>query len=209
MKQIRKNQKVIENQNDELEVKPYPKTKKRKINEKPKVDIECPSCKQRSWIEFDKSYFCQNSEFIVNKQKHKRDEKVLRQDKKLSTKLRYAFEKIRETYFSMMIIEINRTENMIDKVQRSKGKTKLRFHQGISDYYDEMNYRKQSGFFQFEEDPSAINAQGIDNLIHEALLIIKFLQTKPQIKSMNINYFDLYYTVIKNLTAEWEKWDLR
>ena len=160
-------------------------------------------------IEFDKAYFCQNCEFIVDKQKHQRDEKVLRQDKNLSTGLRYAFEKIRETYFSMMNIEINRTEDMIEKVQRSKGKTKLRFHQGICDYCDEMNYRKQSGFFQFEEDPSAINAQGIDNLIHEALLIIKFLQTKPQIKSMNINYFDLYYTVIKNLTAEWEKWDLR
>ena len=29
MKQIRKNQKVIENQNDELEVKPYPKTNKK------------------------------------------------------------------------------------------------------------------------------------------------------------------------------------
>ena len=27
---------------------------------------------------------------------------------------------------------------------------------------------------------------------------MKFLQTKPQAKSMNVNYFDLYYTVIKN-----------
>ena len=26
---------------------------------------------------------------------------------------------------------------------------------------------------------------------------MKFLQTKPQIKNMNINYQDLYYTVIK------------
>ena len=26
---------------------------------------------------------------------------------------------------------------------------------------------------------------------------MKFLQTKPQIKNININYFDLYYTVIK------------
>ena len=26
---------------------------------------------------------------------------------------------------------------------------------------------------------------------------MKFLQTKPQIKNMKINYYDLYYTVIK------------
>ena len=26
---------------------------------------------------------------------------------------------------------------------------------------------------------------------------MKFLQTKPQIKNMNINYYDLYYNVIK------------
>ena len=27
---------------------------------------------------------------------------------------------------------------------------------------------------------------------------MKFLQTKPQIKNMKINYYDSYYTVIKN-----------
>ena len=27
---------------------------------------------------------------------------------------------------------------------------------------------------------------------------MKFLQTKPQIKNMNIIHYDLYYTVIKN-----------
>ena len=27
---------------------------------------------------------------------------------------------------------------------------------------------------------------------------MKYLQTKPQVKNMNINYYDLYYTVIKN-----------
>ena len=26
---------------------------------------------------------------------------------------------------------------------------------------------------------------------------MKFLQTKPQVKNMNFNYYDLYYTVIK------------
>ena len=27
---------------------------------------------------------------------------------------------------------------------------------------------------------------------------MKFLQTKPQVENMDINYYDLYYTVIKN-----------
>ena len=27
---------------------------------------------------------------------------------------------------------------------------------------------------------------------------MKFLQTKPQVKNMNINFYDLYYTVNKN-----------
>ena len=29
---------------------------------------------------------------------------------------------------------------------------------------------------------------------------MKFLQAKPQVKSMNINFLDLYYTIIRNLT---------
>ena len=29
-------------------------------------------------------------------------------------------------------------------------------------------------------------------------MLVKFLQTKEQVKSMNINYYDLYFTVIKN-----------
>ena len=27
---------------------------------------------------------------------------------------------------------------------------------------------------------------------------MKFLQTKPEVKKINISYYDLYYTVIKN-----------
>ena len=52
--------------------------------------------------------------------------------------------------------------------------------------------------FQTQEDPLARNAQGISKIYHEVLLIMKFLQTKPQVKNMKINYYDLYSTVIKN-----------
>ena len=50
--------------------------------------------------------------------------------------------------------------------------------------------------FQTQQDPFSRNAQGISKMYHEVLLLMKFLQTKPQIKNMHIIYY-LYYTVIK------------
>ena len=78
--QIGKNQKVIKNDNDELVVKNYPKNKQLN-NQKPKyTPPKCLTCKQNNWLEFDKGYFCQNFEYIINKQKHQIDKKVLRQN---------------------------------------------------------------------------------------------------------------------------------
>ena len=51
--------------------------------------------------------------------------------------------------------------------------------------------------FQTQQNPFAKNAQGISKIYHEVLLLMKILQTKPQLKNMNNNYFDLYYTVIR------------
>ena len=61
-----------------------------------------------------------------------------------------------------------------------------------------MNIRRQSGNFQFEEDPFSNSVQGFGKNFHEVLLWLKFLQTKLKVKSMNTNYYDLYYTVLKN-----------
>ena len=52
--------------------------------------------------------------------------------------------------------------------------------------------------FQTQEDPFSKKAQGISKIYHEVLLLMNFLQTKPQVKNMNIKNYDLYYTVIKN-----------
>ena len=82
---------------------------------------------------------------------------------------------------------------MIDKLQSLKGKTKLKFYKNIKNYYNEMKNKN----FQTQEDPFPRNAQGISKIYHEALLLMKFLRTKPQVKNMNINYYDLYYTVMK------------
>ena len=88
----------------------------------------------------------------------------------------------------------NSSEDMINKLQSLKGKTKLKFYKNISNYYIEM---KNRNFQTQDQDPFSKNAQGINKIYHEVLLVVKFLQTKPQIKNMNINYYDLYYTVIK------------
>ena len=87
----------------------------------------------------------------------------------------------------------NTIEEMINKLQEVKGKTKLKFYKNISNYYIEMKNK----IFQTQRDPFSRNAQGISKIYHEVLLSMKILQTKPKVKNMNINYYDLYYTVIK------------
>ena len=63
----------------------------------------------------------------------------------------------------------------------------------MSNYYTEMKSKN----FRTQEDPFSKKAQGISKIYHEILLLMKFLQTKPQIKNINGNYYDLYYTVIR------------
>ena len=111
----------------------------------------------------------------------------------LETRLNYANTKIREIYISMVNTNYNSTEDMIDKLQSLKGKITLKFYKNISDYYIEMKNRN----FQTQEDTFSKNSQGISKIYHEVLLLMKFLQTKPQVKNMNNNCYDLYYTVIK------------
>ena len=192
--QIRRNQKVIKNDNDELIVKNYPKNKHPIIQQSKFKPPNCPSCKQNNWLEFDKGYYCTNCEYIINKQKHQIDKKVLRQDHDFSTRLSYANKKIREIWMNMVNTNYISTEDMINKLQSLKGKTKLKFYKSISNYYTEM---KNKNFQTYNQDPFSKNAQGISRVYHEVLLLMKFLQTKPQVKNMNFNYYDLYNTVIK------------
>ena len=191
--QIRRNQKVIKNDNNELVVKNYPKNKQPIIQQQKFKPPICPSCKQNTWLEFDKGFYCTNCEYIINKQKHEIDKNSRRQSQDFSTRLNYANKKIRELYINMVNTTYKSTEEMINKLQELKGKTKLKFYINISNYYTEMKNKN----FQTQQDTFAKNAQGISKIYHEVLLLMIFLQTKPQVKNMNINYYDLYYTVIK------------
>ena len=67
---IRRNQKVIRNINNELEVKNYPKNKQPIIQQPKFKPLNCPTCKQDIWLEFDKGCYCWKCEYIINKQKH-------------------------------------------------------------------------------------------------------------------------------------------
>ena len=129
----------------------------------------------------------------MNKQNHQIDKKLLRQEKDFSTRLIYANKKIRDIWMNIVNTTYNSKEDMINNLRELKEKTKLKIFKNLSNYYNEMKNKK----FQTQEDLLSRNAQSISKIYHELLLLMKYLQTKPQIKIMNINYYDSYYTVIK------------
>ena len=145
---IQRNQKLVKNDN-QLIVKNYPKNKKQPIQQQPKLKPpNCPSCKRNIWLEFDTGFYCQNCDNIINKQKHQIDKNIFRQDRDFSTRLNYANKKIREILIIMVNTKYNATQDMINKLQSLKGKTKLKFYKNKSDYYIEMKIK----IFQTQED---------------------------------------------------------
>ena len=64
--------------------------------------------------------------------------KVLRRDQYFSTRLTYAGKKIRGIYYPMANKTYNSTEDMNDKLQMLKGKTKIKLYKILSSYFDEM-----------------------------------------------------------------------
>ena len=75
--QIRKNQEVIKNNNDELVVKNYAKNKRPVFHHQQQKfkPPDCSNCKQKNWLDSEKGYYCKNCEYIFNKQKHQIDKK--------------------------------------------------------------------------------------------------------------------------------------
>ena len=129
--QIRKNQKVIKKDKDQLVVKNFPKNKQPIIQKQKFKPPNCPTCRQKNWLEIDKCYYCKSCENINNKQKHQTDEKVLRQDRDFSTRLNYANRKIRKICLNMVNTTDNSTEDIISKLQKLNGK-KLNVYKIIS-----------------------------------------------------------------------------
>ena len=170
--QIRKNQKVIKNDDNQLIVKNYPKNKQPIIQQQKFKPPNCPSCKQNTWLEFDKGYYCTNCEFIINKQKHQINKQVLRQSHDFSNRLNYANKKIRDIWMNMVNTNYNSTEDIINKLQSLKGKTKLKFYKNKNNYYVEMENKNLQ---TQDQDSFAKNAQGISKIYHAVLLLMKLL----------------------------------
>ena len=84
------------------------------------------------WLEFDKG----NSEFIIHKQRHQIYKNVLRQNQYFSTRLSNANRKVRDFWMNMVNLTYNSTEDTFNKLQKLKGKTKLKFYKNISNYYN-------------------------------------------------------------------------
>ena len=58
-----------------------------------------------------------------------------------------------------VITNYNSTEDLINKLQQLKRKTKLKFYKNISNFYDNMNIR-------MNEDPFSKKTQSISKLYH-------------------------------------------
>ena len=66
--QVRRNRKVIKDDNDELKVRNYSEINKQPNIQQREIKLpNCPSCKQNNWLEFDKGYYCKNCEYIINR----------------------------------------------------------------------------------------------------------------------------------------------
>ena len=57
---MRRSQKVIKTDNDQLIVKNYPKAKHPNTQQQKFKPPNCPSCKRNIWLELDKGYYCKN-----------------------------------------------------------------------------------------------------------------------------------------------------
>ena len=75
--------------------------------------------------------------------------------------------------------KVKAIEDMKKNLEKLKSKSKLKLHRSFCEYYEEMNYLKQSGNFQFEEFTSSEKAQSLATVMHKAILMLKFLQSKP------------------------------
>ena len=61
---------------------------------------------------------------LITEKKHQIDKKVRREGRVFSIRLNYANKKIREIYYSMANTKYVSADDMIDKLQQFKGKTK-------------------------------------------------------------------------------------
>ena len=88
---------------------------------------------------------------------------------------------MKEICMKMVNTTYSTTDDMINKIQQLKGKTKLIFFKNITKFYDEMKHK----IFPTQKDFFKKYAQGISKIHHEVLLLINFFQAKPHVMKKN------------------------
>ena len=109
---MRKNHKVIKNDNDQLVVENYPKNK----NKQPIIQKQlpnCPSCKKNG-KNLIKDTIAKIVNLILTNKNIRLIKTFLRQDRDFSTRLNYANKNIQETWMKVVKTTYNSTEDMID-----------------------------------------------------------------------------------------------
>ena len=109
--------------------------------------MQCPDFKQRSWIDFDKGYHCQNSQYINAKRKYQTDKRVRRKDGNFSTRPPYANKKMREIYFSTMNTKYKKGEELMNKGPKKNGRAKYKFHHDFFLQRRDLPQTKLKNFF--------------------------------------------------------------
>ena len=97
-----------------------------------------------------------------------------------------------------MNIKCKTKDYMIIKLSNLKWKTKLNFNRTNSKWLNEMNYLRQIGTFQSEEDCFSKNLQSTAMDMQEALPLLNSLYTKLQIQNKIITYRTLCFTIISS-----------
>ena len=69
----------------------------------------------------------------------------------------------------------NSTEDMTNKLQSLKGKTKLKFYKNLSNYYDKTNIK-------MDEDLFAKLAQGSSKMYQEVFLLKNFYRLSQRLR---------------------------
>ena len=88
----------------------------------------------------------------------------------------------------MFSAKYNSPQDRNDTLQSLEFKINIKIYANISKYYDELKYRRQSGSFHYEEVIFRKNEERITKFYPEIILILKILQTKPQIRKVIFNF---------------------
>ena len=200
---IRRNQRVIKDEDGNLIVKSYPK--KNKIPKENNNISICPSCQRNALIEYPSHYQCEACDVFIQKSKPEINKKDLRKESFFGIRLPYADKKLKEIYYKLFQKNYTSYKDILIDF-KNLGK-KLTLRKNYNEYYKEMQLLRSKNIFPFEDRFAKTEKRKLMIVLLEALMLIRYFQTKPELKTENINYYDMYYTILSVKVKE-EKFEV-